>query len=529
MKIEYLKISKFKNLNDFTLDLSGNSNDILVTVGKNGTGKSNFLEAIVLIFRDLIMEENNPPFSYELRYECRERIIEVKVNIQDRTKYLYSVDGVKKTKVDFYKKDEIGFIHLPEYIFAYYSGISNRLEKHFDSPQKKFYNDLKNGVDRAFRPLFYARPIHSNFVLLAFYAFEDDNIKDFLEEYLNITGFDSSLFVVTEPDWTSPSGNKQFWNARGIVSKFLEKLIAKSLAPIKDKVEVRQDFRHSDIKECWYLFLENQAKLQELASEYTTNVAFFKALESTYISDLIYETRIRVQKKNLTDGSMTFKELSEGEQQLLTVLGLLKFTNNAESLFLLDEPDTHLSPIWGHEYLKVLKKISGEYGRSQMFLSSHKPTTISGLTQDQIITFEKEKVQETENEFITACPSKISAKGLSADGILTQIFGMEYTYDEDTYNDMLERRRLVAKQKFEPGTLTEVEKETLTKLTNELSDYSENYADGLFYEFINELDKTGGLSAYRLVDLSDEEKDKRRKLADDLLRKLKQKRLDSKP
>ena len=66
-------------------------------------------------------------------------------------------------------------------------------------------------------------------------------------------------------------------------------------------------------------------------------------MESTYISDLIHETRIKVRKKDAA-GNITFKELSEGEQQLLMVLGLLKFTKNEESLFLLDEPDRHLDP-----------------------------------------------------------------------------------------------------------------------------------------------------------------------------------------
>src|SRR5690606_35457370 len=106
------------------------------------------------------------------------------------TKYIFSVNGVKLKKKDsFWKKENEAYVHLPEYVFAYYSGISNRLEEHFDSSQKKFYNDLKKGVNRAFRPLFYARPIHSNFVLLAFYAFEDEKIREFLEEYLQITGF----------------------------------------------------------------------------------------------------------------------------------------------------------------------------------------------------------------------------------------------------------------------------------------------------------------------------------------------------
>jgi predicted ATPase len=522
MKINYLKIGRFKNLHKFELNLKDNPHDILVTIGKNGTGKSNLLEALVLIFRDLVMEENKPPFEYELHYNCRNTDISVVADPNSKTKYQFSIEREKlKRKELFWSKDDVGFLYLPEYIFAYYSGISNRLEEHFDSSQKKFYNDLKNGVDRAFRPLFYARPIHSNFVLLAFYAFEDTNIKDFLEQYLQITGFHSSLFVVTKPNWNSKEGDIRFWKAKGIVAGFLDKLFSKCLAPIKDEVEVRVDFRHSETKECWYLFLESQQKLQELAQEYGSNVDFFKALESTYISELIHETRIRVEKKNPVDGAITFKELSEGEQQLLTVLGLLKFTNHAESLFLLDEPDTHLSPIWGHEYLKILKRISGEYGKSQMFLSTHKPTTISGLSRDQIIIFEKEQ-----NEQIHAGISPISPKGLSSDGILTQIFEMEYTYDEATYNDMIERRRLVAKKMFEPENLTSQEDHELVRLTTELSDYSENYADGLFYEFIYELDKTGGLASYRGIDLTENEKANRRKKAEELLEKLKQKRIN---
>ena len=94
--------------------------------------------------------------------------------------------------------------------------------------------------------------------------------------------------------------------------------------------------------EVTYLFLKDQNALMQLAEHYGNNVEFFKFLESTYLSDLIKEIRIKVRK---TDGTViTFNELSEGEQQLLTVLGLLKFTKSKESIFFLDEPDTHLNP-----------------------------------------------------------------------------------------------------------------------------------------------------------------------------------------
>lgn len=504
------------------------------------------------INKETVDKSNHPLFDFTIEYECNNNNVKVvfektqealeqlslfsnqeenTVDFVERTYSFYLKKGNKYSKIDksgkvagkeyFYDKDENNlYKYLPSYVFAYYSGSSNRLEQHFDYHQNKFYHDLLDGIDKPFRPLFYARPVHSNFVLLAFYAFEDETIKKFLEEKLNITDFHSALFVITKPIWKNPSpkGDIRFWKAKGVVAGFLDRLFSKSFIPIKDTIEVRVDFDHSPKKECWYLFLENQQKLKELAESYGNNVEFFKALESTYISNLIHETRIKVKKIN-SEGVMTFKELSEGEQQLLTVLGLLKFTNHAESLFLLDEPDTHLSPIWGHEYLKMLQKISGDYGKSQMFLSTHKPTTVSGLKAEQILVFKGDENSKIEVEYPSQAP-----KGLTSDGILTQIFEMEYTYDDVTYNEMLDRRRLYAKQIFDKENFTKEDAIKLADLTTKLSDYSENYADGLFYEFVHELDKSGGLDVYRKIDITEEDKRKRREEAERILEKLKQKR-----
>jgi len=555
MRIKYLKLEKFKNLKDFELDLRNNPNDILVTVGKNGTGKSNLLEALVLIFRNLFLYEKQnlnqiqkdskyPLFDFVIEYECNEHLVRVELkkkqtneadlfSLKEETlvdfverEYTFSVKEEQKhstrIKKEFYAKNEHNeYKYLPRYVFAYYSGISNRLEEHFDYHQNQFYEDLLKGKDNPFRPLFYARPIHSNFVLLAFYAFEQDaNIQIFLRDRLNIVGLESALFVIRKPQWKSNEGDIRFWKAKGVVANFLDKLFAKSFLPIRNEVEVRTDFRHSKKEECWYLFLKDNESLKELANAYPNQIEFFKALESTYISDLIHETRIKVKRKN-SDGTITFKELSEGEQQLLTVLGLLKFSNSAESLFLLDEPDTHLSPIWGHDYLKMLKTVSGSKEKSQMFISTHKSTTVSGLAKEQILVFSFDENGKTVWDY-----PEMDAKGLTSDGVLTQIFDMEYTYDEKTWNKMLDRRELFAKKMFDEANFTKEESEKLAKLTSELSDYAGNYADGLFYEFIYELDKSGGLAAYRKINLTDEEKQKRREDAERLLAKLKQKRLN---
>ena len=75
MRLDTLWIGSFKNLQDFSIDFDQQSLTT-VLVGGNGTGKSNLLEALVLIFRDLDLGAP-PAFPYQLSYLCRERKIHV--------------------------------------------------------------------------------------------------------------------------------------------------------------------------------------------------------------------------------------------------------------------------------------------------------------------------------------------------------------------------------------------------------------------------------------------------------------------
>src|SRR5262249_1469971 len=132
-----------------------------------------------------------------------------------------------------------------------------------------------------------------------------------------------------------------------------------------------------------YLFIRDNGDLAQLAGDYESRAEFFKTLESTYISKLLAEVRIRVRIRNV-DGSLTFRELSEGEQQLITVLGLLEFTKEHESLFLLDEPDTHLNPTWSMQYLELLRGIVKDSDRSHIIMATHDPLVLSDLVRSQV-------------------------------------------------------------------------------------------------------------------------------------------------
>lgn len=186
---------------------------------------------------------------------------------------------------------------------------------------------------------------------------------------------------------------------------------------------------------------------------------FFRDLESTYVSELIDEVCIRVRlKKN--DGSVTFRELSEGEQQLLTVLGLLRFTAEDESLFLLDEPDTHLNPRWCVDYISYLKQFIASGTRkeetSHILLTTHNPLAIAELDREQVQILRMAK-QEGQRQ-IVACYPEMAPRGMGYAAIVTSdMFGIASSLDQPTQELLETQRAFAAKERLTPDEQRELD------------------------------------------------------------------------
>ncbi len=477
MRIDYVNITEFKNLKEFEINLDENFMET-VLLGQNATGKSNFIESLVLIFKYLDLEKPCD-FDYKIKYKCRDRNIVVEFT---SGKYIFLVDEKKTNSAEFNRnKNE----YLPKYVFTYYSGTSNRLNEHFDQHQKRFYDiiiqhDVEHSEIDNLRRLFYVQTVHSYFVLLAYFSFEEQEKEsiEFLKTVLGIEDLESILFVLHKPGWNG-KGDVRFWGADGIVKKFLEQVWDLSIAPIYDVVTIPINFRKTTKQRRLYLYISNKEKLKKLAKIYDSNTGFFKALESTYISDLIEEVKVKVKKKNV-NGELSFKELSEGEQQLLTVIGLLKFTKDEESLILLDEPDTHLNPVWKWSYLQYLKDvINTEKDATQIILNTHDPLVIGSLVKEQVRMF------INNNGKITAIKPDIDPKGLGVAGILTsELFGLPTTLDEETSSVLHRRNELLIKQ--EKGELSAEEKTELNKIFQNLNSLGINTTDRdpLYQRFI---------------------------------------------
>ena len=163
-------------------------------------------------------------------------------------------------------------------------------------------------------------------------------------------------------------------------------------------------------------------------------------------------------KKN--DGSVTFRELSEGEQQLLTVLGLLRFTAEDESLFLLDEPDTHLNPRWSVDYISYLKQFiaSGtkQEETSHILLTTHNPLAIAELDRGQVQILRM--IKQDGQRQIVACYPEMAPRGMGYAAIVTSdMFGIASSLDQPTQELLETQRAFAAKERLTPDEQRELD------------------------------------------------------------------------
>lgn len=504
---------QFKNLKNVTIDFD-QDHWVTVMIGWNGTGKSNVLEALAIIFRDLIGKRRAPAFAFQLAYRmgAGENLRHIHIDADpDREKEPFTIHVASDaqargegTLTPFIEGEApvsalrgkaiklTAFLnadseYLPRYVFSYYSGESPRMQDVFEPYLKDYYQKLvASTVDPEPKRLFYALPVHSQFVLLAFLIQADQRVKSFLEKELGIdpdTGVESVLFVLREPPWNSKDGDPRFWFARGLVQRFLDRLMSVSLAPITIKRRLKKSIwnKNQSEHEYKYLYIKDLEALRALVNDQPAN-EFFRDLESTYVSELIEEVRIRVRlRKN--DGSVTFRELSEGEQQLLTVLGLLRFTAEDESLVLLDEPDTHLNPRWCVDYLNYLKSFvgqnSGGRDNSHIVLTTHNPLAIAELVKEQVQILYREAGSRT----VRAENPAVDPKGMGFAGIVTSdMFGLGTSLDKATNADLLALHQLSSQQ----VALSDADRAKLVEIRTRLEGLDFNFAsrDRLEQEYL---------------------------------------------
>jgi predicted ATPase len=491
MRITYLKLPSFKNLKNFEICFAPNEPDVLV-VGRNGTGKSNLIEALVIIFRDLIsrLDKQSPqtPFSYIVHYSIAGHTVEIDHDpARSKLRTRVVVDGTPCSIANL--RPAAGPELVPRTVFAYYSGPSDRLSSLFDTSLADFRGSMIAGDTAAQQRLVYGRLIHSRFVLLAFLAEDDEASTRVLRKELGIEKLESAMFVLQQPYWAkaqTAASKADFWKARGVVRDFLKSLYDQALAPLQLEVRERTGINQKSRRQRLHLFLDDPEKLKKVIEALSPAEGeppartLFRVLESAFVSDLISDVAVRIRKTE-AEGEITFRELSEGEQQLLMVLGLLRFTRNEESLFLLDEPDTHLNPVWGLKFLELVEKVVGTDASRHLIFATHDPVAVAMVRKTQLRLLSKNEDGSTRSLEPLDDPIKLGIAGV----LTSEIFGLRSTMAPEIADKIERKHELMAR-----GNERSIdEAREFTSLDRELNevDLSAGHPDPLYAEFVKRL------------------------------------------
>ncbi|WP_230458183.1 MULTISPECIES: hypothetical protein [Serratia] len=102
-------------------------------IGQNGTGKSNLIEALLTIFRDVDLDRE-AAFDYMLEYSIRGHVVRIEADTARQKRPFVWVDGKVESQGYLLNNREL----LPAHIFAYYSGRNERIEALFHEHQRRF-------------------------------------------------------------------------------------------------------------------------------------------------------------------------------------------------------------------------------------------------------------------------------------------------------------------------------------------------------------------------------------------------------
>lgn len=566
MQLVRIQISNFRNLRGldiaFTQHFESHNGDgqkliqSHVLIGQNGTGKSNLIEALITIFRDVDLDRD-AAFDYELEYLIRDRAVKIRADLAAQKRPYVWIDGQAESQGYLLRNREL----LPSHVFAYYSGRNERIEALFQEHQRRFNrrqeitaeavltenlldnftasdadiravdearkrreNETRRVGDDRLRRLFYCRGGHSQLVLLACLLSDDRVFKKVLSN-LHIEALDSALFVLKQPhrlrqleDDDILEGDPRFWYARGnVVSEFLDKLWQVAWAPIENTVTKQIDFRgRTERQKLLYLFVSSQDKLQQLGELVGTPDSFFRYAEGAYIGDLIEEVRITVRKRDADGGNVSFTQLSEGELQMLTVLGLMRITNGDHCLFLLDEPDTHLNPIWKLRYFddieNVLTPSNGmpTHGESQILITTHDPMMVGSLRREQVHILRQEN-----GRTVVDMPDE-HPQGMGVTGLLkSELFGLTSTLDIETERRLFRRNEL-----FATDNRTVAEDQEFTRLSAELADLGFSNADFKDPQYAMFARKMAKHTRFHKPFLTSEEQAEQNRIADKIIEEI---------
>lgn len=347
MNITKLEISGYKNLN---IKLEHEAK-VISLIGNNGSGKSNILEALSIIFRDLYLEKNNTPFNYKIEYVIRDETVVIEKN-HSSINYLVNNNDVASI-----------LRHLPNKVVAIYSGEADRLWKEsYEVFYKKTIESIYKESQVTMPKLLLINKYYWQLSLLTLLLSDNEDDRIFVKDKLGIHTVNKIRFTINKNNY------KNYPNSLALnLAKAIERQDEYTLEELKETLSEFTELR--DIYSYLYLLFTPKDK------------------------KIIKEITILFNDKRLTIDS-----LSEGEKKLLLLKSAFEFAVQEDSLFLLDEPDAHIHINNKEQIVKLIERYKGN---RQVVITTHSPTVTKSISNDELFMMDNgELIDKKEQEIL---------------------------------------------------------------------------------------------------------------------------------
>ena len=381
MRLKFVFISNYKNLKDFSLSFDGDS-FIDIFVGKNGSGKSNFFEALIEIFRHIYeydKEKAELSFNYSIKYDINGIETEITWNAGQ-----FNINGrIRAT---------IGMTLLPDNLLIYYSGHNDTVTDLVGRYEKSFRDRIISANLEESRRFLGIGPEYKKLLLAVLLIQKDENkARKFICHKLGIQklGIQKPGSVeLTEPvvrivlerpfyaknsdfDIVNNDASDQYWKPKGIAKTFLERL-TKCVIHTPGGMTLSEGFFPYD--QLYILYFDIARIQQEFADLSTQDL--FRQFDNLKTLGMLKDISIPIKLSNGSDATIT--HFSDGQFQSVYIYSIIELFKNKNCLTLLDEPDAFLHPEWQFDFLNQVLDITNTTSKNNhVLMSSHSASTIT--------------------------------------------------------------------------------------------------------------------------------------------------------
>lgn len=335
-------LSDYKNIQlGHTLDFSSRSYTSLV--GANGSGKSNWIEAVASVILHLL-ENRDPGFDYSLFLEESKEIRWQSGQLA----YMDNKVAIDKSSID-----------LPHKLIVSYSGEDHRLwDGIMKSSYAKYFHE--NEMNQVEEPnAIYINRYHWAIAFIVLMCSKKQEVADFVKEIwgqaINLNEIQVKVKIDTKANGYKASDTQKLLSQ--IVSE--EELYMSHIASFD--IDVNRDDNDAFCKRLYYLLYALSMPVPN-----GKEINLQKAI-----------TGIEIVASN----GLSLEGLSEGHKKRILMMLMTRIIGDGHTLYLLDEPDAHVDVAAKSKILKLIESAPGH-----VLMTTHSPLITHNMNRDVVRT-----------------------------------------------------------------------------------------------------------------------------------------------